>query len=339
MLYGTDNQLLGLDREQYSKKARYPEFDRTQLKVESLSKRQDMLFLSNILPLKPQKKIQAEFHKIAAKMRAAIITDSSIILMMGAHVIRSGVQRYIINLMEKGYISCVAMNGAGMIHDFEFAMQGSTTESVAENIGNGQFGLWQETSRINEIVSKAGREGAGLGEAVGQAICEDDFPYQDISILAAGYRMNIPVTVHVGIGYDIVHELPNCNGAAYGETSYRDFLRFANILESIQGGVVMNFGSAVMAPEIYLKALSMIRNVAKQENRKITQFTTLVCDLVKLPEKCYDEPHPSEPLYYFRPWKTMLVRTVAGGGESHYVCGRHADTIPQLWTAALQESE
>jgi len=137
----------------------------------------------------------------------------------------------------------------------------------------------------------------------------------------------------VGIGYDIVHEFPNCDGAAYGATSYTDFLRFAKILESLEGGVVMNFGSAVMAPEIFLKALSMVRNVARQEGRQICHFTTLVCDLLNLPDNYHEEPSKDNPYYYFRPWKTMLVRTVADGGESFYVKGHHAESIPALWTA------
>jgi len=173
----------------------------------------------------------------------------------------------------------------------------------------------------------------GLGEAVGRVIEEERFPHSDISVFAAGYRLGIPMTVHTGIGYDIVHEFPNCDGAAYGAASYTDFLRFAKILQLLEGGVVMNFGSAVMAPEIFLKALSMVRNVARQEGRQICHFTTLVCDLADLPDNYREEASKDNPYYYFRPWKTMLVRTVADGGESFYVKGRHAETIPALWTA------
>lgn len=247
-------------------------------------------------------------------------------------MLRSGVQRYLIDMMERGCFSCIAMNGSGVIHDFEFALVGATTENVEHYIRNGQFGLWQETGRINDIVTEAAKEGRGLGEAVGRIIEEERFPHKDISLLAAGHRLQIPITIHVGIGYDIVHELPNCNGAAYGETSYTDFLRFAKILEFLEDGVVMNFGSTVMAPEIYLKALAMARNVANQEGKRISRFTTLVCDLVNLPDDYHTEPSRDNPAYYFRPWKTMLVRTVADGGESFYVQGCHADTITQLWT-------
>jgi len=237
-------------------------------------------------------------------------------------------------LMEKGYISCIAMNGGGMIHDFEFALIGATTEKVARYINEGQFGLWRETGQINDIINSAFKQdGLGMGEAIGQTIQEGKFPHKDISILAACYRLNIPATIHVGIGYDIIHEHPNCDGAATGETSYRDFLRLTKSVKEIEGGVLMNFGSAVMAPEVFLKALSMARNVAHQEGREIKHFTTLVCDLHDLPSNFKNEPSKDSAAYYFRPWKTMLVRTVADGGESYYVKGRHSDTIPALWTA------
>ncbi|HEY8240509.1 MAG TPA: hypothetical protein VIH35_03640, partial [Kiritimatiellia bacterium] len=250
---------------------------------------------------------------------------------------RSGVQRYLLDLMERGYVSALAMNGGAMIHDYEFSLIGGTTESVARYISEGQFGLWRETGRINDIVSAGARDGLGLGEAVGKAIEADAHPHREISVLAAGVRLGIPVTVHVGIGYDILHEHPNCDGAAYGATSYRDFLRYTKVLEKLEGGVVTNFGSAVMAPEVYLKALAMVRNVAHQEGRRVAKFSTLVCDLLDLPTDFYREAPRDSAGYYYRPWKTMLVRTVADGGESFYVRAPHAETIPQLWTCLSEE--
>ncbi|MBN1848831.1 MAG: hypothetical protein JW932_09625 [Deltaproteobacteria bacterium] len=308
-------------------------FDRSKLGIRSLKERIHDLGLSNILPLQNSTNIHPVFHTIGARAAYSRLQNNAVILMMGAHVIRSGVQRFIIDLMEKGYISCIAMNGAGVIHDFEFSFVGATTENVRHYIQKGQFGLWHETGKINDIVSDAAKRNLGLGEAVGMAIEEGDFPNKDISILAAGYRLGIPVTVHVGIGYDIVFELPNCDGSAYGSTSYRDFLIYTKVLESLEGGVLMNFGSAVMAPEIFLKALSMVRNTAKQEGRQIAKFTTLVCDLISLPGDFHREPEKNTPAYYFRPWKTILVRTVLDGGESFYFQGKHAETIPQLWSA------
>ncbi|MHB8883208.1 MAG: GSU2086 family protein [Thermodesulfovibrionales bacterium] len=309
-------------------------FDRSRLRVRPLSERLHDLDLKALKPLARSGTVHESLRSVAARILAAREKGKPVILMAGGHVVRSGVQRYIIDLLEKGFVSCLAMNGSVLVHDFELSLIGATTESVARYIRDGQFGLWEETGRINDIVNKAFASGGmGMGEAVGKAIEEGDFPFSGTSLLAACYRLKVPATVHIGIGYDIIHEHPNFDGAAAGETSYRDFLRFAKIIERLEGGVVMNFGSAVMAPEVYLKALSMARNVAGREDRAIRSFTTLVCDLYPLPGDVSREPAPDDPAYYFRPWKTMLVRTVADGGESFYVRGRHGDTIPALWTA------
>ena len=310
-------------------------FDRKSLIINPLSMRKHDLDISVVKDLSADKNLFTDkrIKTVAERIIDAKRNNAAVIMMMGGHVVRAGVQRHIIDLMEKGYISCLSMNGSVMIHDFEFALIGATTESVARYIKEGQFGLWKETGQINDIINAGYKNGMGMGEAIGEAILNGDYPYKDISLLAAAYRLNIPVTVHVGIGYDIIHEHPNCNGAATGETSYRDFLRFAKVVEKLEGGVVMNFGSAVMAPEVYLKALSMARNAAAQQGRSIKRFTTLVCDLHELPDDFNKEPDKGSAGYYFRPWKTMLVRTVADGGESFYVCGRHSDTIPALWGA------
>jgi hypothetical protein len=314
-------------------------FDRNKLCLKPLLEREHGLDITIVKDLDAYNftNTSGTFYAVAERIIRAKENRSATILFMGAHVIRSGVQKYIIDLMERGYLSCVAMNGAGIIHDFEFALIGATTESVAKYISEGQFGLWRETCQINDIINKAYKDSLGMGEAIGKSINEGDFKYKDISILAAGFRLKIPITVHVGIGYDIIHECPNCNGAATGETSYRDFLYFAKVLEGLEGGVVMNFGSAVMAPEVFLKALSMARNVAHQRGKYIKHFTTLVCDLHELPDNFDIEPDKDNPAYYFRPWKTMLVRTVADGGKSFYIKGKHSDTIPALWTAINEE--
>lgn len=309
------------------------EFERSKLKIKPLRERRHDLDLSVILPLKEAAFIHPNLLEVAKMMKIALNTNSSNLLIIGAHVIRSGVQRYIIDLMEKGLISCIAMNGAGIIHDYEFALIGATTESVARYIKEGQFGLWEETGRLNDIIKEGHTTNLGMGQAVGKVIHEGDFPHKNISLLATGYKLKIPVTVHVGLGYDIIHEHPNCDGAATGATSYRDFLRLAKIVENLEGGVVMNFGSAVMAPEVFLKALSMARNIAHQQGNMIRHFSTLVCDLFPLPGDFSQEVPKGNPGYYFRPWKTMLVRTVADGGQSFYVQGPHNQTIPALWTA------
>ena len=165
----------------------------------------------------------------------------------------------------------IAMNGAGAIHDYELARIGATTESVARYIQSGEFGLWKETGELNDWIVEAAASGEGLGEHIGRRIAESDYPYRDLSVFAAAYRNNVPATVHVGIGYDILHEHPNFDGAAAGTASYRDFLIFTKQVENLEGGVLLSFGSAIMAPEVYLKALAMSRNIAHQEGRSIRQ--------------------------------------------------------------------
>jgi len=318
-------------------------FNRDALEILPLLKRNHDLDLKIIKQLgtrKSNQRIDENILPVAAKLVQAHKTKAAIALMMGAHVIRSGVQNYLIDLMERGYISCIAMNGAGMIHDFEFALVGATTESVAHYIQDGRFGLWKETGLLNDIINQAYRKDSmtGMGEAVGQAIAKGDFPHKDISILAAGYRFQVPITIHVGVGYDIIHQHPNCDGAATGALSYNDFLLFASVIGNLEGGVVMDFGSAVMAPEVFLKALSMARNLARQEGKTIKRFTSLVCDLYDLPDDFSKESAKENPAYYFRPWKTMLIRTVVDGGRSFYIKGSHDETIPALW-AALNKKE
>ena len=188
--------------------------------------------------------------------------------MMGAHVIKNGLSRYIIDLMERGWLSLIALNGAGMIHDYEMATIGATSESVARYIRTGQFGLWRETGQLNEI-AKSADAGVGLGEAVGAELLASQAPHRDASILAAGCRLGMPVTVHVSLGYDIIHEHPNADGAAIGAGSYRDFLVYAQMITRLEHGVMIAAGTAVMGPEVYLKALSMARNVASQQDKPL----------------------------------------------------------------------
>jgi len=328
----------------------YPQFDRSRLKLKPLTERVHDMTLADVLPVDA---VGEPFEHpalpvIVQRILQARRNGAPVIVLMGAHVIKSGLSRFIIDLMARGIITHVGMNGAGPIHDFELALVGATTESVARYIQEGQFGLWSETGRINDIVANGVRDDLGYGEALGRAICESanhestaephsqfairnsQFPHADISILAAGYRLRVPVTVHIGLGYDIIHEHPNCSGAALGEASYRDFLIFTEAVTRLQGGVFLNFGTAVMGPEVYLKALSMARNVAFQEGRQINKFTTAVFDLLELGDDLGHEAPKTDARYYYRPYKTILVRTVADGGESFYVRGGHRATIPAL---------
>jgi hypothetical protein len=315
-----------------------PLFDRSRLRIQPLSQRQHDLHLSVVLPLdaSPPVFAHAALPILAQRLQEARRRQAARIVLMGAHVLRAGVARYLIDLMQRRLVTLLAMNGAGPIHDWEFALVGASTESVARYIRTGEFGLWEETGRMNDVIRNAAASGMGLGEAVGKAILAGNFPHKDISVLAAAARLNVPVTVHVGIGYDILHEHPNCDGAALGKASYHDFLVFAEAVRHLEGGVLLNFGSAVMGPEVYLKALAMARNVAGQEGKEIRRFTTAVFDLVRLEGDTRKPAPKSDPRYYYRPWKTILVRTVADGGESFYVEGDHRVTVPALYHAALQ---
>ena len=314
----------------------YPQFDRSRLIVKPLSQRQHDLTLADILPLDAAPAFTHEAIPILGRrLVEAIKRGAARILMMGAHVLRAGVSPHLIDLMERGLITHIAMNGAGPIHDWEFALIGATTESVAKYVSSGEFGLWTETGRMNDAIRDGAKQGLGLGELLGKTIAEGDFPHKSVSVLAAAYRLQIPVTVHIGIGYDIIHEHPNCDGAALGQTSYTDFLVFAESVTKLEGGVVLNFGSAVMGPEIYLKALAMARNVAFQEGRTIAKFTTAVFDLIPIEGDTRIQAPKTDPRYYYRPWKTILVRTVADGGESFYIQGDHRATVPAVRAAAL----
>jgi hypothetical protein len=226
------------------------------------------------------------------------------------------------------------MNGAGIIHDYELATFGGTSESVARWIREGWFGLWRETGQLNDLIDEAARRDEGLGEGVGRAICEEGAAHADLSLAAAGWRAGTPVTVHAAIGCDIVHAHANCSPEALGKTTYNDFLIFAESIAELEGGLFLNVGTSTIGPEVYLKALSMARNVARQEGRSIAQFTTAVFDLVELPASWRGgPPGKSHPQYYYRPWKTILERTVSDGGTSYFFSGDHRRTIPTLWHA------
>ncbi len=314
--------------------SKYEVFDRSRLTVKPLAERANDLQLDHWLSLDAPTPPFSDPHlpELAQRIIAAVGRGSARILMMGAHLLRAGVNRHIIDLIERGSLDHIAMNGAGMIHDFELARIGATTESVARYIRTGEFGLWRETGELNDWASEAAAEGLGLGENAGRRIEASVYPYKELSVLAAAYRRSVPVTVHVGIGYDILHVHPNCDGAAIGAASYRDFLVFARTVERLDGGVLVSFGSAIMAPEVYLKALAMARNVGNE----IRHFTTAVFDLVPIRGDIRKELPKTDPGYYFRPQKTILVRTVADGGESFYFCGDHRATFPALRRAILE---
>ncbi len=313
---------------------RYAFFDRRRLALLPFSRRGHALLVADCLPLlpPPQPFGDPDLPALAEVLRKARRQGRPVLLMLGAHPIKLGLSRFLIDLVHRRLVTLVATNGAGLIHDFELALAGGTSEDVARWVRLGQFGLWRETARLNEVIREAARRGDGLGEAAGRAIDEGRFPHRDLSVAAACWRAGVPLTCHVSVGCDITHALPNCDGAAWGAASYTDFLIFARAVEDLEGGAFLNVGSAVTGPEVFLKALSMARNVARQEGRPITRFTTAVFDLVPLPpDYRAGPPGKDHPLYYYRPWKTLLVRTVSGGGRSFSICGDHRQTIPALW--------
>ena len=325
--------------------SRYETFDRSRLQLRSLEERGCDIWEPQVAELaRPGEPLDnSSLRSVALAINEARRNNKPVIVMIGGHPIKLGLSRFLIDLMERGLVTHLATNGAGLIHDFELAMHGGTSEDVAKWIKIGQFGLWQETGRLNDIITEAASNDEGFGEGLGRVIESQELPHRDISIAAAGWRYGVPVTSHVSIGSDIIHGYANCDGAALGKVTHTDFLILAKAIQSLEGGVFLNIGSAVTGPEVYLKALSMARNVARQSNEEICHFTAAVFDIVDLPEDWQKGPGPRpqgkdatssgrpHPLYYYRPWKTILIRTVADGGTSHYIKGDHRDTIPTLW--------
>lgn len=312
--------------------SQYEQFDRSRLELRPLSDREHLVRVEDLLEVArpPLPCDEPELPAVADAVAAAVRNRASVVLMMGGHVIKQGLGRYVIDLIRRGWVSLVATNGACTIHDYELARIGATSERVAETIRDGSFGLWTETGELNDAIREGDAEGLGLGEAVGRCIARRELPHRDASVFAAAWECGVPATVHIGVGYDITHEHPNFDAGAAGRASYRDFLTFTRVLENLEGGVVLCYGTAVMGPEVYLKALAMVRNVARQEGRRICRFTAAVFDLLPLGGNLTTEAPKDQPEYYYRPYKTVLVRTVADGGESHYVRGDHKATLPNL---------
>jgi hypothetical protein len=237
--------------------------------------------------------------------------------MMGAHPIKCGLNPVLVDAMRRGIIAAVAFNGAGAIHDFETAYQGETSEDVQRGLDDGSFGMVDETSRLMNAALAAGVEtGLGAGEALGQTIIAANFPKRDLSILATGAELGIPVTVHIAVGTDIIHQHPSANGAVLGETSYRDFQRFASVVAKLEGGVVLNIGSAVIMPEVFLKALTIARNLGNT----VETFTAATFDMIR----------------QYRPSENVVRRPTHLGGQGFYIVGHHEIMIPLLFAAVTE---
>jgi hypothetical protein len=254
----------------------------------------------------------------AAMRRARSGRGREIIWMIGAHVIKCGLPPYLIEMMKKGYVTALAMNGAGLIHDAEIAFFGRTSEDVAANLERGIFGFGAETAELLfEAVAAGRRAGTGLGEAVGTAILKADAPHRDMSLLGQALRLGVPATVHAAIGTDIMIQHPGFDGASWGELSARDFRIFAERVRSLgnAGGVAINAGSAVILPEVFLKAVSVARNLGAP----FDSITTCNIDMLR----------------HYRPEMNVLARPAAFGGEAISLTGHHEIMIPLIFSALM----
>jgi hypothetical protein len=256
----------------------------------------------------------SDFKAVVRALRGARDAGGGIIWGLGAHVIKTGVSPVLIDLMDRGFISALAMNGAGVIHDFEVALSGSTSEDVDEALGPGRFGMADETGRLlNAAITDGVRAGKGIGQSVGERLTDMKPPHASLSLLCAATRLEIPVTVHVAIGTDIIHMHPDANGAAIGEGSLRDFRYFVSNVARLDGGVYLNCGSAVILPEVFLKAVALVRN----QGLTLQGLTTVNIDFARL----------------YRPQTNVVSRPVAGIGNGYSLVGHHEILIPLLAAA------
>ncbi len=258
------------------------------------------------------------FKEVTRNMATAHRRNKTILLGMGAHSIKVGLSPLIIDFMQKGILSAVAMNGACIIHDFELALMGQTSEDVAVSLKDGSFGMAEETGAfLNEAISQGHKRGEGIGAAVGKAIIKNKLPHQRLSILAAGARLGVPITVHVGIGTDIIHMHPKVDGAALGAGSLKDFHTLTSVVATLKDGVYLNLGSAVILPETFLKALNLARNLGHSVNN----LTTVNLDF----------------LAHYRPLTNVVTRPTLGSGKGYHLTGHLEIMVPLLFASVLEE--
>ncbi len=258
-----------------------------------------------------------DFLEIVDKIIDAHHNKKAVIVMMGGHVIKCGLTPLLIALAEQGIITGFAFNGASSIHDFEIALIGETSEDVSAYLQEGKFGMWEETGKLmNEAIQNAADNGIGMGEALGKKLVDMDAPYNAYSLLAAGIQRKTPITVHVAIGTDIIHQHPSANGAAIGEASFTDFRLLTQLVTKLEdGGVVLNFGSAVILPEVFLKALTIARNLG----HTVSRFTTADFDMNR----------------QYRPLENVVKRPTEMGGKGYTFTGHHELMIPLLVHAVM----
>ena len=258
-----------------------------------------------------------DIKEIVDRLVRAAGSGKTVILAMGAHPIKVGLSPIIIDLMDKAVISGIAMNGACIIHDAEVAMVGSTSEDVAQVLGQGKFGMAEETGRLlNAAISEGAKKGLGLGKSIGEMLVREGFPFNHLSILARAYQLEIPATVHVAIGTDIIHFHPNADGAAIGATSHLDFRIFSGLVSTLKEGVLINLGSAVIMPEVFLKALSLVRNLGHD----VSNFTTVNMDFIR----------------HYRPMTNVVHRPTLDSGKGYNLVGHHEIMFPLLAAAVVE---
>jgi len=257
-----------------------------------------------------------DFKEVVDAILKAKRKEKPIVWALGAHVIKCGLNPIIINLMKKGFVSCVALNGGGCIHDVEIALNGKTSEYVENSLKYGSFGMAHETA---EFINNALRKNLGFGEAVGKKLLKVMAPYNSYSILASAAELEIPVTVHVAIGTDIIHMHPNMDGSLTGKVSYTDFKIFSSVVSNLEGGVFLNIGSAVILPEIFLKAVNVVRNLGHE----VRNFTTVNFDFQ----------------LQYRAMENVVKRPTANSGKGYYIVGHHEIMIPLLAGILLEKSK
>ena len=305
--------------------------DLTQVRTYPIAQRRNLVTMQDLVDPAdtPEPLGSAELDEVAARIVAARRAGRPVVWMMGAHVIKSGLSRFVIDMMRRGIVTHVAGNGAVSIHDFELAMIGETSEDVATSLEDGTFGMADETGALmHEAIRRGTRDGLGYGASIGRFVVENPrrFPFSDVSVLASALRLGVPATIHVTFGADIIHQHPACDFAALGAATGVDFRLYVAAVGQLEGGVFLNFGSAVTGPEVFLKALTIARNLGNT----VSDITTANFDLLPLGDY-HGAVTTDDPAYYYRPRKNIVNRPTSLGGRGYHITGDHRATIPNLY--------